>query len=241
MSSAFIRQGECRRWCGTQCCSLAGYTGTPEYEQIKAEFNKPPFFGLNEHGECKKLVYKHGMPTCSVYEDRPDICKTFPLHPRDIAGLPSCGFSFIKKPDPVVHPSPPNPYTQMEYLEEWPLFTVKKHVYPESREVFVEIDEVPPLKTISHMRMMQAEVRRLEWKCWHGGIAGWIIGAEPKNLSMQGGAVTWGASYFAEHDGFLWFSKRVTKAPKVPVPTMAELKTGIQTYMRTMRAAYAHH
>lgn len=241
MSSRFIRKGDCRRFCGTQCCSIHGYEGTPEFEQIKAEFEKPPFFGLNEKGECKKLVYRHGMPSCSVYDDRPDICKTFPLHPRDIAGIPECGFTFIKKPEPIVKPQPPNPFTQMDFKEQWPLFSIRKHVYPQTKEVYVEIDNVPHLPTMGHMRRMQEEVKRLEWKCWAGGITGWMIGTEPMNFSMQGAAVTIGAEYFAESDGFLWFSKRLDRAPKGKTIPLSELKTGIQTYMRTMRPVYAHH
>lgn len=240
MSKRYDRQGSCRRWCGGRCCSIHGYQGTPEYEQIKAEFEKPPFFGLNAHGECKKLVYQHGMPTCSVYEDRPEICKTFPVHPRDIAAMPECGFSFVKRPDPVVPKSKPNPYVAMNLQEEWPLFSVKKHLYPDIQRVFVEIDHVPPLKTMGHMRLMLLELKRLEWKCWQGGIAGLVMGADPENLTAQGLAVTWGAQYCGANDGYLWFRKVLTKPPRGALLTLQELKTGIQTYVRTMRGADVH-
>lgn len=240
MTNRYDRQGECRRWCGGACCSIHGYQGTPEYEQIKAEFEKPPFFGLNEHGECKKLKYIHGIPTCSVYDDRPEICRTFPVHPRDITAMPECGYSFVKRPDPIIPKPPPNPFVAMAWTEEWPLFSLKKHLFPELKQVYIEVDEVPPMKTLAHLRCLMLELRRLEWKCWYGGIAGWLMAADPDNLTIQGAAVTWGAEYYATQSGYDWFRKPIPTAPKAPLLTLQELKTGIATYQRTLRGAYAH-
>ncbi len=74
---------------------------------------------LQEHyglsGECQhcstscKLLFQcphwdDASSRCSVYEDRPNICRTFPITPQDIAdrNLVSpntpCGFTFKKKP-----------------------------------------------------------------------------------------------------------------------------------------------
>ncbi|MFH1403365.1 MAG: YkgJ family cysteine cluster protein [Candidatus Altiarchaeota archaeon] len=32
--------------------------------------------------------------SCRIYKRRPDICRMFPLSPKDIKNIPSCGFSF---------------------------------------------------------------------------------------------------------------------------------------------------
>ena len=89
----FDRIGYCSRFCG-RCCSLSHWQAHPQYETVKAILEAPPFIGMNENGDCGHLVWKNGFAVCSIYETRPDICRTFPNHPLSIATIPECSFRF---------------------------------------------------------------------------------------------------------------------------------------------------
>ena len=66
------RTGECNR-CGA-CCEI---------------LFKCPF--LKKH--------KDGTTTCGIYEDRPNVCRLFPIDKRDLEEVRgSCSFYFIEKP-----------------------------------------------------------------------------------------------------------------------------------------------
>lgn len=235
----FERTGSCRRFCGMQCCGLAGFQGTPEYEQIKKEFLEPPFFGLNARGECNKLIYKHGIPTCSTYETRPEICRTFPLHPRDLAKIPECGYSFIRQPDPIVPRPAPNPFYAIQDLEEWPLFTLQRHTFMNPASVWVGLYSTAPVKTVEAMRLMMLELRRLEWKCWHGGLGGWLVYIPNEKLTLQGAVVAMQAEPYHETASVRFFKRPIDRKPAKTIPTVAEAKASVEAYLKTMRYAHA--
>ena len=67
-----LRRGECNR-CGA-CCEI---------------LFKCPF--LKKHTD--------GTSTCGIYEDRPNVCRLFPIDKRDLQEVRgSCSFYFIEKP-----------------------------------------------------------------------------------------------------------------------------------------------
>src|SRR5947209_12363046 len=72
IASLALRRGECNR-CGA-CCEI---------------LFKCPF--LKKH--------KDGTTTCGIYEDRPNVCRLFPIDKRDLQEVNgSCSFYFIEKP-----------------------------------------------------------------------------------------------------------------------------------------------
>ena len=67
-----LRRGDCNR-CGA-CCEI---------------LFKCPF--LKKH--------KDGTTTCGIYEDRPNVCRLFPIDRRDLQEVRGiCSFYFIEKP-----------------------------------------------------------------------------------------------------------------------------------------------
>jgi len=67
-----LRRGDCNR-CGA-CCEI---------------LFKCPF--LKKH--------KDGATTCGIYEDRPNVCRLFPIDKRDLQEVRgTCSFYFIEKP-----------------------------------------------------------------------------------------------------------------------------------------------
>ena len=61
----------------------------------------------NRCGACCEILYKcpflkkeeDGTGTCSIYEDRPNACRYFPIDKRDLREVRgSCSFYFIEKP-----------------------------------------------------------------------------------------------------------------------------------------------
>ena len=72
IASLALRRGECNR-CGA-CCEI---------------LFKCPF--LKKH--------KDGTTTCGIYEDRPNVCRLFPIDKRDLQEVRgSCSFYFIERP-----------------------------------------------------------------------------------------------------------------------------------------------
>jgi Fe-S-cluster containining protein len=95
---AFERLGSCSRFC-SRCCSVSRWRTHPLWEE-----RLKPFFaelGENESGDCAKLEWKNGQATCSIYDDRPDVCRNFPNHPLSIALIKECSYHFraIKEGD----------------------------------------------------------------------------------------------------------------------------------------------
>lgn len=99
----YERHGECNQ-CG-ECCKAkitfkgkrCGGDGTDEigaWSEINDEnenrlFFKPFKFELDEYTCPKYKNYK-----CSIYDNREEICITWPLSPRDVIMMPSCSYWF---------------------------------------------------------------------------------------------------------------------------------------------------
>lgn len=95
------RTGDCNRFCG-RCCSVSLWEQHPLYHALL----KPLFdeLGRNERGDCLNLDWKHGMAHCAIYENRPEICRTFPNHPLSVELIPECTFRFHQKEEAPCHP-----------------------------------------------------------------------------------------------------------------------------------------
>ncbi len=87
------REGFCNR-CGS-CCTLQAHFGQPDFEMIRQEFYNPPFEGLKENGECALLTWVDNMPTCSIYDSRPQVCRDFPEHQGMLLHLSDCSYQFV--------------------------------------------------------------------------------------------------------------------------------------------------
>jgi len=52
---------------------------------------------------------------CMVYEQRPDMCRLFPITPQDlkdatyVPGAPECGFRFVRQPETLYQIAKPGP------------------------------------------------------------------------------------------------------------------------------------
>ncbi len=110
----YRRTGECNR-CG-ECCSKFAYSCLRGVSPKEAENGKyadltkcegwvvedwddpnqwqwwGPFTIIPREKLCKG--FDPLTKLCPIYdqEDRPDICRKFPLHPEDMEGLSNCGF-----------------------------------------------------------------------------------------------------------------------------------------------------
>lgn len=86
----WVRHGECDG-CG-YCCEVIAHahvnfnhTGDPEWMEVR---------GIPKNGikwiaivdPCPKLDEE--TKECTIYEDRPQLCQDFPVHPQDIQGIP---------------------------------------------------------------------------------------------------------------------------------------------------------
>src|SRR3990167_6464537 len=90
------RVGSCSRFC-SRCCSLSHWQQHPRYKTVKHILESPPFTGMNARGECNHLQWVGGMASCSIYETRPEICRTFPNHPLSVETIPECSYAFRAK------------------------------------------------------------------------------------------------------------------------------------------------
>ena len=89
--SELERTGSCNRFCG-QCCSVSLWRQHPLWEQqLKPFFAK---LGENEHGDCAHLQWTDGQAVCTVYQERPEMCRVFPNHPLSTETIPDCTFRF---------------------------------------------------------------------------------------------------------------------------------------------------
>ena len=82
------RTGECKR-CG-ECCEA------PTKERV--DVYKRAGYGCKvQHlSGCPWEKRVDGKITCTDYDNRPKMCRDFPLSPLDIAALPNCGFKFAE-------------------------------------------------------------------------------------------------------------------------------------------------
>lgn len=85
MKVKWIRMGECNR-CGDCCRPDLLQARIKAYEEAGM-----PYKLVNKN--CEKFDPETGL--CNNYENRPEMCKIFPLHQTDIVALPRCGYYFI--------------------------------------------------------------------------------------------------------------------------------------------------
>ena len=89
-----IRRGSCKR-CGV--CEDKAVSQPDKWDEMTPTddpdvrlANGKPFNRV-----CKDFsMDKEGLACCAVYEDRPEVCRTFPKHPNDLKLLPGCGYYF---------------------------------------------------------------------------------------------------------------------------------------------------
>ena len=106
LAVVYERVGSCNRFCG-RCCNLAHWRSHPLYEShAKAVLEAAPFIGENEHGECLHLKWEQGKATCLIYEDRPEVCRSFPNHPLSIVTIPECSYGLAESPRSVRNVEP---------------------------------------------------------------------------------------------------------------------------------------
>lgn len=93
-TSEVERVGSCNRFCG-RCCSITLWEQHPDYDaRLKPLFDQ---LGKNDRGECLNLDWVNGVAVCSIYENRPEICRTFPNHPLSVELIPECTYQFKEK------------------------------------------------------------------------------------------------------------------------------------------------
>ena len=83
----WIRLGQCNK-CG-RCCDPATW---PKRAAIYRALGIP--FMLNPQFPCPYFMDFGSKGFCAIYEQRPQMCRDFPLQPADILGLPECGYRF---------------------------------------------------------------------------------------------------------------------------------------------------
>jgi hypothetical protein len=81
--------------------------------------------GCNRCGSSCKLLFQcphwdDDSKLCSVYEDRPNICRLFPITPgdlrdRNLVAKSPCGFTFHKRGTDPGYPSEPRPIGAPSY------------------------------------------------------------------------------------------------------------------------------
>lgn len=98
MKYQFIRRGHCKR-CG-QCCDKS--LSQPQFWE-KAERTDDPDVRIFEgvkgekirvHRLCNSLLFENGLAKCAKYQDRPKVCRNFPVNPCDLVIIPDCGYWF---------------------------------------------------------------------------------------------------------------------------------------------------
>lgn len=82
-----MRTGECNQ-CG-DCC-------LPPSEERLAAYRKAGVIPDKQHiYGCADSVSVDGKITCTDYDNRPKMCRDFPLSPLDIVALPNCSYKFV--------------------------------------------------------------------------------------------------------------------------------------------------
>lgn len=108
----------------------------------------------------------------------------------------------------------------LRYREPWALWTVQKKLFVQSQAVWVELDEIPDLrsKPDAFVRLLQ-DLRRLEADCLREGIVGWISANAKGNEAMRKTILLVGATKYGEDDEFEYF-KKVAGHPTLPTSVM---------------------
>lgn len=102
----------------------------------------------------------------------------------------------------------------LPYVDEWALWTVRKHVFEAEGEVWVELDNIPDLtaKPDALVHLLY-ELRRLEWTLQHDGISGWISANRKTNRAMRRVILAIGAKPYREDAEFEYFYKLAGHPP----------------------------
>jgi len=92
------RIGKCNQ-CGRCCFDLKTKIVVPDKEGIREHYFN---FGYHVHpngtvviksnSKCQYLKYDGKKHYCSIYDKRPEICRSFPWEPRQVVDY--CGFRF---------------------------------------------------------------------------------------------------------------------------------------------------
>ena len=109
----YTRHGECTR-CGECCCkntievkgiATVGNVGETSdgYDSYEGwsyfrDRGMDQWWRFDVKGEMKTPCAEHREGVCACYDERPDACRYFPVHPRDIEGF-DCGFWFEEDDD----------------------------------------------------------------------------------------------------------------------------------------------
>lgn len=102
----------------------------------------------------------------------------------------------------------------LPYRESWPLWTVQKHVFEAEGQVWVELDDVPDLRSKRDaLQRLLEELRRLEWTLAHDGITGWIVAVARGNLRMRRLMRTIGARLYRSDADYHYYCKRPSQPP----------------------------
>lgn len=110
----------------------------------------------------------------------------------------------------------------MAFREEWPLWSTQKMI--SGNAVYVELSDLPPLRAAgwSGLARLREEWIRLERRCAHVGIHGWVCGVNPDNeIFLKFVHSTGARCYHVDEEGVLWFVKVVR--PDTLYPPMREM------------------
>lgn len=88
------RKGNCKR-CG-RCCYAGAfwYNVSEEMREQAMAWTKGRIQGLaHENKPCRHLGYEGTLATCTIYENRPWYCRTYPAEEGELI-IKDCGYSF---------------------------------------------------------------------------------------------------------------------------------------------------
>jgi len=91
----YERRGSCKR-CG-KCCTIKGLL---ERDMLLAELWAELLDVSVERVmkvRCPHLKFEDGIAVCTIYPNRPDFCRKYPNHPKDI--IDGCGYYFVEVPE----------------------------------------------------------------------------------------------------------------------------------------------
>lgn len=115
-----------------------------------------------------------------------------------------------------IHDVPPRRF-HLDWHEEWPLFSVQKHLLRRSdgtELVLAEVDDIPDLSgKMDAWPLLIQELYRLERWCWHDGIAGWMASVKRTNTRMERSVVAVGAKAYRQDQDYRYFVKYLPTEP----------------------------
>lgn len=102
--------------------------------------------------------------------------------------------------------------------EEWPVFSIVRHLDPLHREVWVEIMNVPPFgqNPFRYAPDFYAEFQRLERACLHDGIVGILVEVEATNQPMMVMTPSFGFTLAGPRGSLFVWIRRLPAEPLLP-------------------------